>query len=59
MRFFSVTKPQQAARVCRPKTPETTGGAHLFLLKIDETTGGSRPFLIKICETTGEFHSFL
>lgn len=59
MRFFSVTKPQQAARVCGQKTPETTGGAHLFLLKMDETTGGSRPFLIKICETTGEFHSFL
>ena len=59
MRFFSVTKPQQAARVRGQKTSETTGRAHLFLLKMDETTGCSRPFLIKICETTGWFHSFL
>ena len=59
MRFFSVTKPQQAASTRGQKTPETTGRVHLFLLKMDETAGCSRPFLIKICETTGWFHSFL
>lgn len=59
MRFFSVAKPQQVARARGQKTSETTGRAHLFLLKMDETTGCSRLFLIKICETTGWFHSFL
>lgn len=59
MRFFSVTKPQQAARARGQKTSETTGRSDLFLLKMDETAGCSCPFLIKICETTGCFHSFL